>query len=337
MGEPAAIDVRARLLAWYDANRRDLPWRRTRDPYRILVAEVLLQRTRVASGVPYYERFLARFPTVRDLAAAPLDDVLAAWEGLGFYRRAKHLHAAAQAIVNQHGGTVPRSYEVLAALPGIGPYTAGAIASIAFGLPVPAVDGNVTRVISRLFRIRSDVTRPPARRRLAELGATICTPVSPACERCPVEGLCLARAAGEEREIPLSGRRAAVRTVRVAFALIEAKGRVLLVRRKPGELLGGLWSLPGGEIPPERPEREIVREQVKEQTGVAVNIRSRWAPIARTFSHRKWSGSIYRGAPKKPPRSHGDIRWIPISEALRLPLVPFHRDAIRSLGGLEAF
>ena len=152
-----------------------------------------------------------------------------------------------------------------------------------------------------------------------------------------MEGLCLARAAGEEREIPLSGRRAAVRTVRVAFALIEAKRRVLLVRRKPGELLGGLWSLPGGEIPPERPEREIVREQVKEQTGVAVNIRSRWAPIARTFSHRKWSGSIYRGAPQKPPRSHGDIRWIPISEALRLPLVPFHRDAIRSLGGLEAF
>ena len=252
---------------------------------------------------------------------------------------------------------MPRSYEVLAALPGIGPYTAGAIASIAFGLPVPAVDGNVTRVISRLFRIRSDVTRPTARRRIAELaadlvsvdragafnqammelGATICTPVSPACERCPVEGLCLARAAGEEREIPLSGRRAAVRTVRVAFALIEAKGRVLLVRRKPGELLGGLWSLPGGEIPPERPEREIVRELVKEQTGVAVNIRSRWAPIARTFSHRKWSGSIYRGAPQKPPRSHGDIRWIPISEALRLPLVPFHRDAIRSLGGLEAF
>src|SRR5437773_8087730 len=135
MGEPAAIDVRAPLLDWYDANRRDLPWRRTRDPYRILVAEVLLQRPRVASGVPYYERFLARFPTVRDLAAAPLDDVLAAWEGLGFYRRAGHLHAAAQASVNRHGGTGARSYGALAALPGIGPVTAGALASIAFGLP----------------------------------------------------------------------------------------------------------------------------------------------------------------------------------------------------------
>src|SRR5205809_4034123 len=133
MGEPAAIDVRGRLLAWYDANRRDLPWRRTRDPYRILVAEVLLQRTRVASGVPYYERFLARFPTVRDLAAAPLDDVLAAWEGLGFYRRAEHLHGAAQAHVNRHGGTVPRSHEALGALPGTGPQPPRATASTTFG------------------------------------------------------------------------------------------------------------------------------------------------------------------------------------------------------------
>src|SRR5207247_10129835 len=135
MGEPAPIDVRALLLAWYDANRLDLPCARTRDPYRILVAEVLLQRTRVASGGPYYERFLARFPTVRDLAAAPLDDVLAAWEGLGFYRRAEHLHAAAQAIVNRHGGTVPRSSEGLAALPGLGPVTPRPRSSICFGPP----------------------------------------------------------------------------------------------------------------------------------------------------------------------------------------------------------
>src|SRR5438093_5760054 len=206
MGNPSPNEVRARLLRWYDANRRDLPWRHTRDPYRILVAEYLLQRTRIASGTPYYERFLERFPTVRDLAAAPLDDVLAVWEGLGFYGRARNLHAAAQSIVQRHGGEVPRSYDELESLPGIGPYTAGAVASIAFGLPVPAVDGNVTRVIARLFRIRSDVTRPNARRRIAELaadlvsvdragafnqsmmelGATICTPTSPACERCRV-------------------------------------------------------------------------------------------------------------------------------------------------------
>src|SRR5205807_3497460 len=201
MGEPSPTEVRSRLLTWYAANRRDLPWRRTGNPYHILVAEYLLQRTRIVSGTPYYERFLRKFPTVQNLAAAPLDDVLAVWEGLGFYGRARSLHAAARAIVERHGGEIPQSFEELNALPGVGPYTAGAVGSIAFGLPVPAVDGNVTRVIARLFRIRSDVTRPPARRRLAELaadlvsvdragafnqammelGATICTPVSPAC------------------------------------------------------------------------------------------------------------------------------------------------------------
>src|SRR5438093_2452202 len=163
MGAPSPTEVRSRLLAWYAANRRDLPWRRTRDPYRILVAEYLLQRTRIASGTPYYERFLMRFPTVQDLAAASLDDVLAVWEGLGFYGRARRLHAAARVIVAEHAGKVPPSYEVLAALPGIGPYTAGAIASIAFGIVAPAVDGNVLRVLARLFRIHEDVTRgcPP--------------------------------------------------------------------------------------------------------------------------------------------------------------------------------
>src|SRR5881396_1589903 len=158
MDEPSPSEVRSRLLAWYGANRRDLPWRRTRDPYRILVAEYLLQRTRIASGTPYYERFLARFPSIQDLAAASLDDVLAVWEGLGFYGRARHLHAAARAIVSKHGGKVPVSYEALASLPGMGPYTAGAVASIAFGAAVPAVDGNVIRVLARLFRIREDVT-----------------------------------------------------------------------------------------------------------------------------------------------------------------------------------
>src|SRR5438876_8129169 len=179
MGDPYPTEVRMRLLAWYDANRRDLPWRRTRDPYRILVAEYLLQRTRVASGTPYYERFLERFPAVRDLAAAPIDDVLAVWEGLGFYGRAQNLHAAAQAVVERHLGMIPRSYHDLMALPGIGPYTAGAVASIAFGIPVPAVDGNVVRVIARLFWIREDVTSGVVRRRINEIVAQLVSPEHP--------------------------------------------------------------------------------------------------------------------------------------------------------------
>src|SRR2546428_8925023 len=157
MGEPSPTELTTVSPAGSAASRRDLPWRRTRQPYHILVAEYLLQRTRIVSGTPYDERFLRKFPTVQNLAAAPLDDVLTVWEGLGFYGRARSLHAAARAIVERHGGEIPQSFEELNALPGVGPYTAGAVGSIAFGLPVPAVDGNVTRVIARLFRIPDDV------------------------------------------------------------------------------------------------------------------------------------------------------------------------------------
>src|SRR5439155_1142764 len=174
-GEDLAILDRhiLRNLIRHGANRRDLPWRRSRDPYRILVAEYLLQRTRIASGTPYYERFLERFPTVRDLAAAPFDDVLTVWEGLGFYGRARNLHVAAQAVVERHHGMIPQSYHDLMALPGIGPYTAGAVASIAFGIPVPAIDGNVIRVIARLFRIRENVTSGAVRRRITEIAGKL--------------------------------------------------------------------------------------------------------------------------------------------------------------------
>jgi A/G-specific adenine glycosylase len=321
------------------------------------VAEYLLQRTRIASGTPYYERFLARFPTVQDLAAASIDDVLAMWEGLGFYGRARRLHAAVRAIVAQHRGRVPSSFESLSDLPGMGAYTAGAVASIAFGIPVPAVDGNVIRVIARLFRIREDVSKAATRRRitefagrlvspeapgsfnqaLMELGATICTPLSPACDRCPLEAHCLARAVGEEREIPKATSRKPVRLVRVAFALVESKGHVLLVRREPGGLLGGLWALPGGEIPSKGSEESSLLALVKHQAGLEVRIGDPWSTVDRTFSHRRWSGVIYRGTPIGRPRDRMTIRWIPITEALRLPLVPFHREALESLSGVESF
>jgi A/G-specific adenine glycosylase len=357
MGEPSATEVRARLLAWYGANRRDLPWRRTRDPYRILIAEYLLQRTRIVSGTPYYDRFLERFPTVQDLAAAPLDDVLAVWEGLGFYRRARNLHTAARVIVDRFAGEIPHSFEELESLPGIGPYTAGAVASIAFGIPVPAVDGNVTRVIARLFRIRDDVRTAAMGRRIGgiagslvpsenpgafnqammELGAIVCTPTSPSCGRCPLESLCLARAAGEEGELPVASRASSTPIIPVAFALVESRGNVLLVRRPAGALLGGLWGLPGGETHSKKGERDALRAMVREQAGVSVDVGPRWAGVDRTFSHRKWSGAIYRCTPRRRPEASETVRWVPCDEALRLPLVPFHREAIKSLAGLESF
>jgi A/G-specific adenine glycosylase len=229
--------VRAALLRWYRANRRDLPWRRTRDPYRIWLSEILLQQTRVETGLPYYERFVAAFPTVADLAAAPLDRVLKLWDGLGYYTRARNLHRAARLVVHERGGVLPRTAEQWQQLPGIGRYTAGAIASIAFDAAVPVVDGNVKRVFARVFciercidapaiqtelwRIAADLLPPTApgdfNQSLMELGARLCTPRKPRCADCPIRRCCAAHAAGAQDRLPRrrpkkrTGSRAAVR------------------------------------------------------------------------------------------------------------------------------
>jgi A/G-specific adenine glycosylase len=217
------------LIAWYEARRRDLPWRRTRDPYAIWVSEVMLQQTRVLTVLGYYERWMARFPTVSALADAEDDDVLHAWQGLGYYSRARRLLSGARAVAERHGGQLPSDVQALLALPGIGPYSAGAIASIAFGLPEPIVDGNVVRVLCRLFALAGDPARAPLKaelwriarelvpkdkpsefnQSLMELGATICTPSSPRCALCPVAKHCRALAQGKQRELPqLANRKA---------------------------------------------------------------------------------------------------------------------------------
>jgi len=337
-----------------------MPWRRTKDPYRILLAEYLLQRTRVASGTPYYERFLERFPDVVSLAAASEEDVLRTWEGLGFYRRARNLHAAAKAIVRDHAGRVPSDAATLATLPGIGPYTAGAIASIAFGEPVPAIDGNVTRVVSRLFRVEADVTTPGGRTRieeharrlvpaarpgpfnqaLMELGATVCTPRRPACPTCPLEDLCLARVAGMESSLPRMPAARRPETVPVVFAYVRSRGRTLLVRREESELLGGLWSLPGGELPSDRRGRASLRALVAAQTGVRVDVREDVARVLHAFSHRRWSGTVYRCVPRGRADLPPSARWLSSDETRRLPLVPDHRrllDGFESRVPLESF
>jgi A/G-specific adenine glycosylase len=276
-----------RLVEWYRAHRRDLPWRRTRDAYAIWVSEVMLQQTRVAVVVPYWERWMGRFPTAAALAEAPLDDVLASWSGLGYYGRARNLHAGAREVMARYGGVVPGDAAELRRLPGIGRYTSGAIASMAFGRREPVVDGNVARVLARVFAIEEDVKSTPAQKRLwqlaaelvpddapgdfnqalMELGATVCTPngarptrsgrssrpmassdrPGPRCEACPVVGACAARAAGRERELPVVALRAADRdkpVLRTVAAWMERRGRVLLARRRPEGLFGGLWELP---------------------------------------------------------------------------------------------
>jgi A/G-specific adenine glycosylase len=255
------------LLRWYRARRRDLPWRQTRDPYRIWVSEVMLQQTQVTTVLPYYARFLEAFPTVAALAAAALDRVLVLWEGLGYYTRARNMHRAAQLIVARHEGRLPTSYQALLALPGIGAYTAGAVASIAFGADVPAVDANVVRVLCRLFDFAASPRDAAGKRALGEyarallpagqagdfnqammeLGATLCTPKAPLCGECPFADPCVALRLGVQTERPLRAPRRVVPHREWVSALIERRGRLLVARRVPEGLLGGLWELPGCE------------------------------------------------------------------------------------------
>ncbi|MGH7725346.1 MAG: A/G-specific adenine glycosylase [Candidatus Eiseniibacteriota bacterium] len=255
------------IVRWFHAQRRDLPWRRTKDPYAIWVSEVMLQQTRVDVVVPFYERFLSRYPTVQSLARAPMDDVLAQWAGLGYYRRARQLKAAAESVVREHAGRIPEDEASLRSLPGVGRYTAGALRSIAFGKPAPIVDGNVARVLSRLFAIPGG---PSSRERsaweaglwelatalvpasdpsafnqgLMELGATVCLPRSPRCEVCPVARACKARSLGTQEEFPEARHEAPVTKVELWAFVLEHRGRYLLRERKDGEHNAGFWEFP---------------------------------------------------------------------------------------------
>jgi A/G-specific adenine glycosylase len=255
--------LRRAVLGHYDRARRSLPWRGEADPYRILVSEVMLQQTRVDTVLDYYGRWLERFPDVQSLATAPEGDVLKAWEGLGYYRRARNLHRTAKVVRERPNGALPTCYDELVELPGVGEYTAGAVASIAFGEVVPAVDGNVRRVLSRLF----DVAEPgqawlrrtaaalvePARpgdwnQAMMELGATVCVRRSPRCDACPLAPWCMARAARTVADRPATVVRAEPRKALIALAVLHRDGEVLVVRRPASGLLGGMWALPEREV-----------------------------------------------------------------------------------------
>lgn len=256
-------------MDWYELRKRDLPWRKTRDPYAIWVSEVMLQQTQVKTVLGYYQRWMTRFPTVTALATADDADVLHAWQGLGYYSRARRLLSGARAVLERHGGVLPRDPAALLALPGIGPYSAGAIASIAFGLPEPLVDGNVVRVLCRLFALRGDPAKAPLKAQLwqlarslvpadkpsefnqslMELGATVCTPTSPRCAECPVAKHCRGLALGVERDLPELAKRKAPTELRTAAAYVR-RGDAVLLRQLPADAprWAGLWVLPFAEL-----------------------------------------------------------------------------------------
>jgi A/G-specific adenine glycosylase len=294
------------ILDWYARHQRDLPWRRTQDPYRIWVSEVMLQQTQVDTVIPYYHRFLRRFPTVDALASASLHDMLKVWENMGYYARARNLHAAAQEIVTHWDGKVPNRRDDLIGLTGIGEYIAGAILSIAFDQRVPAIDSNVRRVVSRLFAMQDPINQTSAQRQvcglvkkllpeqgsgrfnqaLMDLGATLCVSRKPVCHLCPIQDDCQAYAYQLQHRLPVTVKRKAIpHRDMVAGIIRDAQGQILIVQRKNQGLLGGLWKVPGGRQEPGESSEIAVQRTVREETGVLIKVGEKITSIKHAYTH----------------------------------------------------
>ena len=329
---------REALLDWYHDVKREMPWRETDDPYRIWVSEIMLQQTRVDQAEPYYQRFTEAFPTVHDLAEADRDAVLQQWEGLGYYSRARYLHEAAQTVVNEHGGTVPDTYDGLKSLKGIGPYTAAAVASIAYGKAHGVLDGNVIRVLTRVFAIEDDSTRSATRRRLQalvdalvdpddpgnanqalmELGATVCTPRNPACDSCVLKPVCEAAKAGTPEHYPVTPESTPIPHHDIAVGLVfDEAGRLLIQRRPDDAMLGGLWEFPGGKCEEGESPDAACRRELHEELGIRVETDGLFYTLKHAYSHFKitlhaYPCRIVGGTPT--PEIDQPMQWVTVDE-----------------------
>lgn len=321
------------MLAWYRREARDLPWRADPDPYSVWLAEIIFQQTRIDQGLPYYLRFKKNFPTVQALAKADVDRVLKLWEGLGYYARARNLHKAARDVVERFDGRLPDTVRELQSIPGIGPYTAGAIASIAFNRPEPVVDGNVKRVLARLTNFDRSIDEKDSadflwdaariliqgkapgdfNQALMDLGARTCTPKNPQCAACPLDRACLARRAGTQSNVPFRTPKKAVPHHEVVVAAISRRGRYLIGKRPANGLLGGLWEFPGGKVKPGEDHATALRREIDEEIGLKVNVGGLVASVDHVYSHLKVTLNVYRceaptGTPK--PKVHTGLKWV---------------------------
>ncbi|MFL6557529.1 MAG: A/G-specific adenine glycosylase [Bacillus sp. (in: firmicutes)] len=305
------------LIFWFKQEQRDLPWRKDQDPYKIWVSEIMLQQTRVDTVIPYFNRFIEWFPTIEALAAAEEDKVLKAWEGLGYYSRVRNLQSAVREVSEKYNGEVPNTPEEIAGLKGVGPYTAGAILSIAYGIPEPAVDGNVMRVLSRVLSIWADIAKSSSRKifekavrelishedpssfnqALMELGALICTPTSPSCLLCPVRDHCQAFDEGVQNELPIKTKKTKTRDVQLAAAiLLDENGRILIHKRPPTGLLANLWEFPNIEIHhPLQNERDQIVKIFHDSLGIKVKLERIIGQLEHVFSHLVWNIQVFAG------------------------------------------
>jgi A/G-specific adenine glycosylase len=294
------------LIPWFLAHKRSMPWRNQRTPYRVWISELMLQQTRVDQVIPYFLRFMKRFPSLKSLAEASQEEVLKQWEGLGYYSRARNLHKAAQIIVGQHKGIFPKDPEQIKALPGIGDYTAAAIGSLAFNLDLAVVDGNVIRVLSRLYAYTKDTRSTIARKELQqmadnllpngdagnhneammELGATVCLPKNPKCDRCPLAEGCLAYLSGRPAEYPIKAPKKKVPHIVVGAAVVtNHKGEVLIAQRRDQDMLGGLWEFPGGKQETGETIQQCIARELKEELGIQIDVGNFLATIKHAYSH----------------------------------------------------
>ncbi len=306
--QPLRAAVRRKLLPWFAANARDLPWRTApRRPYAVWISEIMLQQTRVDTVIPYFRRFLARFPDPAALAAAPLQDVLKLWENLGYYSRARQIHKAAQILVRDHGGKLPADPAALAELPGLGPYTVAAIASFAFGLPLAVLDGNVIRVFARLLALPDDIGLPATKKKLQrladdllprdepakaneawmELGALVCTPRAPRCPACPLRGVCRAAKSKTPAAFPKKKKKMKVpHKVVGAAVILNARNQILIAQRNPEKgMLAGLWEFPGGKIAEGETMPACIARELKEEMGLDIEVGAHLVTVHHAYSH----------------------------------------------------
>ncbi|MEM6714330.1 MAG: A/G-specific adenine glycosylase [Cyanobacteria bacterium P01_C01_bin.147] len=344
------------LLHWYHTQGRQLPWRETRNPYAIWISEIMLQQTQVKTVLPYYQRWLQIFPTVQDLAQADQQAVLKVWEGLGYYARARNLHKAAQAIVEQHDGQFPDTFDAVVALPGIGRTTAGGILSAAFDQSVPILDGNVKRVLARLIALQ----RPPNKaldqlwqlstalvpteqardfnQALMDLGATVCTRHRPACLICPWRSPCAAYNQNVQSEIPMTETRAPLPHKLIGVAVVwNEQGQILIDRRPQKGLLGGLWEFPGGKIEPGETVEACIRRELQEELAIEVEVGDRLMTIDHTYTHFKVTLNVFHcrhtgGEPQ--PIECDEIRWVKVSELEQFPFPKANSQIIDALKAL---
>ena len=335
--------VRAKLLPWFAQNRRSMPWRSNRTPYRVWISELMLQQTRVDQATPYFLRFMKRFPSLKSLAAASQEEVLKMWEGLGYYSRARNLHKAARIIVEEHKGRFPKTAEAMIRLPGIGSYTAAAIGSLAFNLDMAVLDGNVIRVLSRLFAYTRDTRSAAAKSELQqladallikgqagnfneammELGATICAPRAPDCTGCPLARVCLGHASGRPTDYPVKAPKKKVPHLVVGAAVVaNRKGQVLVARRRSEDMLGGLWEFPGGKQEPGETIRQCIARELHEELGIHAEVGDFLMTVHHAYSHftmdlHTYHAKIRAGRPR--PLQCADYQWLEISELRNVP------------------